>query len=42
MSYLEFDVTTDEFPRAEFDLVHSRFLLQHLAEREDVLDRMIS
>jgi SAM-dependent methyltransferase len=36
------DVTRDDFPVGSFQLIHSRFLLQHLAAREQVLDRMVS
>jgi SAM-dependent methyltransferase len=35
------DVTTTEIGHAEFDLVHARGILQHLHQREDVLDAMI-
>ena len=42
VSYLNFDVSTNQLAEQSFDLVHSRFLLQHLAEREEVLDRMLS
>ena len=34
------DVRTDELPRAEFDLVHSRLVLEHLADRVQILDRL--
>jgi SAM-dependent methyltransferase len=36
------DVTTDPIGDAEFDLVHARGLLQHLAPRAGVLDAMIA
>ena len=36
------DVTTDPVGFDEFDLVHARALLQHLAQREAVLDAMIA
>ena len=36
------DVTTDPIGADEFDLVHARALLQHLAQREAVLDAMIA
>lgn len=36
------DVTAGPIGDAEFDLVHARGLLQHLAQREEVLDRMIA
>lgn len=35
------DVTTTPIGAAEFDLVHARGLLQHLASREAVLDAMV-
>ncbi|MGH9031678.1 MAG: methyltransferase domain-containing protein [Acidimicrobiia bacterium] len=36
------DVTAGPIGEAEFDLVHARGVLQHLAQREEVLDRMIA
>jgi len=36
------DVTADPIGDGEFDLVHARGVLQHLAPREDVLDRMVA
>jgi SAM-dependent methyltransferase len=36
------DVTSDPIGDREFDLVHARALLQHLAQRETVLDAMIA
>lgn len=36
------DVTTDTIGVGEFDLVHARGVLQHLAQREEVLDRMVA
>jgi SAM-dependent methyltransferase len=36
------DVTADPIGDGEFDLVHARGVLQHLAQREEVLDRMIA
>ena len=36
------DVTTDPIGAAEFDVVHARAVLQHLAPREAVLDSMIA
>jgi SAM-dependent methyltransferase len=35
------DVVRDPLPHAAFDLVHARALLQHLGEREQVLDRLV-
>jgi SAM-dependent methyltransferase len=34
------DVVNEPLPEGEFDLVHSRFLLEHLAERERVLEKL--
>jgi SAM-dependent methyltransferase len=34
------DIRTDELPRDEFDLVHSRLVLQHLADRRRILERL--
>jgi SAM-dependent methyltransferase len=36
------DVTTDPLPRAAFDLIHARSVLQHLAGREKVLDDLVA
>ena len=36
------DVVHDPLPDAAFDLVHARFLLEHLPEREAVVDRLIA
>jgi ubiquinone/menaquinone biosynthesis C-methylase UbiE len=36
------DVTSEPIGEREFDLVHARAVLQHLAQREAVLDRMIT
>ena len=36
------DITADPLPDGEFDLVHVRAVLQHIAEREVVLDRLIA
>jgi SAM-dependent methyltransferase len=35
------DITSDPLPEAEFDLVHSRLVLEHLTARSDVLDRLV-
>ncbi|HEV2778844.1 MAG TPA: methyltransferase [Actinophytocola sp.] len=35
------DVTTDD-PPGEFDLIHTRYVLDHLPDRDDVLKRMAS
>lgn len=34
------DVTTDPLPRGHFDLVHARAVLQHIPEREAVIDKL--
>lgn len=41
VTVLRHDVTTDDAP-GEFDLIHSRFVLDHLPEREKVIARMAS
>jgi SAM-dependent methyltransferase len=38
----EVDVVADPLPEGPFDLVHTRALLQHLHERETVLDRLVA
>jgi SAM-dependent methyltransferase len=38
----EQDVTASDIGDAEFDLVHARGVLQHLHQREDVLDTMVA
>lgn len=38
----EHDITRDPLPENAFDLVHARAVLQHLAAREEALDRMIA
>lgn len=35
------DVVTDPLPETAFDLVHARLVLEHLVQRERVLDRLI-
>lgn len=35
------DVVRDALPQATFDLVHARFVLEHLPERAAVLDRLV-
>jgi SAM-dependent methyltransferase len=34
------DIRTDELPEGEFDLVHSRLVLEHLSERRQIIDRL--
>jgi len=36
------DIRTDELPQQEFDLVHARLLLEHLADRRQILDRLVA
>ena len=36
------DIREDELPQAEFDLVHSRLVLEHLADRRPILDRLVA
>jgi SAM-dependent methyltransferase len=38
---LRADVVTDDLPEADFDVVHTRLLLEHLAGREAALDRLV-
>ena len=38
----QLDLTTDSLERDAFDLVHARAVLQHLSERETVLDKMVA
>jgi SAM-dependent methyltransferase len=38
---LEHDVVTDDFPPDSFDVIHTRTVLEHVAQREEVLDRVI-
>ncbi len=42
LSVLRHDVTKDPLPDATFDLVHARFVLEHLPEREYVIDRLVN
>jgi SAM-dependent methyltransferase len=34
------DVVVDDFPSGSFDLIHARFVLEHLAAREEVIERV--
>lgn len=36
------DLLTAELPRADFDVVHTRLVLEHLADRAGVIDRLIA
>jgi hypothetical protein len=38
---LRSDVTREPLPEGQFDLVHSRLLLEQLAKRDDVLDALV-
>jgi SAM-dependent methyltransferase len=38
----ELDVRTDPLPAAEFDLVHARLVVEHLPNRDDVLNRLVA
>ncbi len=42
LTVLRHDVTSEPLQENAFDLVHARFVLEHLREREAVLDRMVS
>ncbi|MBO2453438.1 class I SAM-dependent methyltransferase [Actinomadura barringtoniae] len=41
LTVLQHDVTTDDFPEAGFDLIHARWVLTNLREREEVLRRVV-
>jgi SAM-dependent methyltransferase len=41
LQVLRHDVVTDYFPDASFDLIHARFVLAHLPDRQSALARMI-
>jgi SAM-dependent methyltransferase len=36
------DLRTDELPGSRFDLVHARLVLEHLTERNQILDRLVA
>ena len=36
------DLTTDDLPQSEFDLVHARLLLGHLSSRDLALSKMVA
>jgi SAM-dependent methyltransferase len=38
----QLDLRTDPLPEAQFDLVHARLLLEHLADRQQILPRMVA
>lgn len=37
----QLNLVTGELPAAEFDLVHARLVLEHIPEREEVLDHLV-
>lgn len=41
LEILEQDLVTEEFPEVKYGLVHTRFTLAHIPEREAVLDKMV-
>ncbi|MGW8953936.1 class I SAM-dependent methyltransferase [Streptomyces sp. NPDC055709] len=41
LTVLRHDVVREDFPEHSFDLVHTRAVLEHLPEREEVLSRMV-
>jgi len=41
LEVLKLDIVHDPLPRTGFDLIHARALLEHLVEREDVLDGFV-
>jgi precorrin-6B methylase 2 len=40
LNVLRHDLVNDPLPAGSFDLIHARFVLEHLPEREEVLDRL--
>jgi SAM-dependent methyltransferase len=38
---LQHNVVTDEFPAGSFDIIHTRAVLEHVTQREHVLDRIV-
>lgn len=38
----QLDLRTDPLPEAEFDVVHARLLIEHLADRKQILPRMVA
>jgi SAM-dependent methyltransferase len=42
MEVRELDIVQDEMPAGPFDLIHARALLQHLEQRDAVLDRLVA
>ena len=42
ISVRRIDLREDELPQAEYDLVHSRLVLEHLSDRKRILDRLVA
>jgi ubiquinone/menaquinone biosynthesis C-methylase UbiE len=42
LEVLRHDVARDPLPEAHFDLVHARLVLSHLAQREDIVTRLVT
>jgi SAM-dependent methyltransferase len=42
VTLLQHDIVNEALPRADFDLVHARAVLQHIPEREAVVDTLIA
>jgi ubiquinone/menaquinone biosynthesis C-methylase UbiE len=42
LEVLRADVTADPLPEAQFDLVHARLLLEHLPERDSILQTLLA
>ena len=36
------DLREDELPQSEYDLVHSRLVLEHLSDRKQILERLVA
>lgn len=36
------DIRADELPESKFDLIHARLVLEHLAERREIIDRLVA
>jgi len=41
LELLQHDLTRDPLPAAQFDLVHARWLLHHLPDLDDAIDRLV-
>ena len=42
LEVLRHDVATEPLPEAEFDLVHARLVLSHLAQRESIVTKLVN